>query len=72
LIFFAQTLPASIFGFAVGFFPFISATILFLSSAFNFLFCDYPAGITAVSLSPEARPADIENQTAPSTANFDQ
>jgi len=71
LIFFAQAMPAAIFGFAVVFFPFISIAILFLRFTVGFLSRGYPAWITAVSLSPEARPADTENQPAPSAPDLD-
>jgi len=65
-------MPAAIFGFAVVFFPFISIAILSLGFTVIISLCDYPAWITAVSLSPEASPADTENQPAPSAANLDQ
>jgi TctA family transporter len=65
-------MPAAIFGIAVGFFPFISSAILSLRFTVRFLSRSHPAWITAVSLSPEARPADTENQPAPSAANLDQ
>jgi hypothetical protein len=72
LIFFAQAMPAAIFGFAVGFFTFIGSAIPSLRFTVIFSFSGYPACIAAVSLSPEASPADTENQPAPSAANLDQ
>ena len=65
-------MPAAIFGFAVGFFPFIALAILSLRFTVGFLSCGHPAWITAVSLPPEARPAYTENQPAPAAANLDQ
>ena len=65
-------MAAAIFGFAVVFFPFSRLAVSSLGSTVIFSFSSDPALITAVSLSPEASPADTENQPAPSAANFDQ
>jgi len=65
-------MAAAIFGFAVVFFPFISSAILSLRFTVGFLSRGHPTWITTVSLSPEARPADVENQSTPSAANLDQ
>jgi hypothetical protein len=72
LIIFAQTMPASIFGFAVGFFTFVGLAIPSLRFTVIFSFPGNPARVTAVSLAPETSPADTEDQSAPSAANLDQ
>jgi len=64
--------PAAIFGFAMGFFTFIGSAIPSLGFTVIFSFSRDPAWITAVSLSPEASPADTENQPTPSAVNLDQ
>jgi hypothetical protein len=61
LIIFAQAMPAAIFGLAVGFFPFRGSAISSLRLTVIFSFPGQPAWIAAVSLSPEASPADTEN-----------
>jgi len=65
-------MPATIFGFTVGFFTFVGSAIPSLRFTVTFSFPGNPARIAAVSLSPEASPADTENQTAPSAMNLDQ
>jgi hypothetical protein len=72
LIVFAQAMPAAIFGFAMGFFTFIGSAIPSLGFTVIFSFSRDPAWITAVSLSPEASPADTEGQPTPSAVNLDQ
>jgi hypothetical protein len=72
LIVFAQAMPAAIFGFAMGFFTFIGSAIPSLGFTVIFSFSRDPAWITAVSLSPEASPADTERQPTPSAVNLDQ
>jgi len=72
LIIFAQAMAATIFGFAVGFFTFVGLAIPSLRFTVIFSFSGNPARIAAVSLSPEASPADTENQAAPPAANLDQ
>jgi hypothetical protein len=72
LIIFAQTMPATIFSFAVGFFTFVGLAIPPLRFTVIFSFPGNPARVTAVNLSPEASPADTENQSAPSAINLDQ
>jgi hypothetical protein len=72
LIVFAQAMPAAIFGSAMGFFTFIGSAIPSLRFTVIFSFSRDPAWITAVSLSPEASPADTEGQPTPSTVNLDQ
>jgi len=72
LIVFAQAMPAAIFGFAMSFFTFIGSAIPSLGFTVIFSFSRNPAWITAVSLSPEASPADTENQPTPSAVNLDQ
>jgi hypothetical protein len=72
LIIFAQTMPAAIFGFAVGFFTFVGLAIPPLRFTVIFSFPGNPAWITAISLSPEASPADTESQPTPSAADLDQ
>jgi hypothetical protein len=72
LIIFAQTMPAAIFGFAVGFFTFVGLAIPPLCFTVIFSFPGNPARIAAVSLAPEASPADTEDQAAPPTAYLDQ
>jgi len=54
-------MSAAIFSFAMFFFAFIGTAILSLRFTVGFLSCGCSAWIAAVSLSPEARPADIEN-----------
>jgi hypothetical protein len=58
LIVFAQAMPAAVFGFAVGFFTFVGLAIPSLRFTVIFLFPGNPARGAAVSLSPEAGPAD--------------
>jgi len=65
-------MPAAIFGFAMGFFTFIGSPIPSLGFTVIFSFSRDSAWITAVSLSPEASPADTKNQPAPSAVNLDQ
>jgi len=65
-------MPATIFAFAVGFFTFVGLAIPPLRFTVIFSFPGNPARVTAISLSPEASPADTENQSAPSAANLDQ
>jgi hypothetical protein len=65
-------MPAAIFGFAVGLFPFIGLAVPSLCLAVIFSFSGCPTCIAAVSLPPEASPADTENQSAPSAPNLDQ
>jgi hypothetical protein len=65
-------MPAPVFGFAVGFFPFISIAILSLGFTVIFSFSSDSARITAVSLPSEATPADTENQPTPSAMNLYQ
>jgi len=65
-------MPATIFGFAMGFFTFIGSAIPPLRFTVIFSFSRDPAWITAVNLSPEASPADTEGQPTPSAANLDQ
>jgi len=72
LIVFAQAIPAAIFGFAVGFFTFLGSAIPSLRFTVIFSFPGQPAWIAAISLSPEASPAETEYQPAPSAANLDQ
>jgi hypothetical protein len=72
LIIFTQTMPATIFGFAMGFFTFIGLAIPSLGFTVIFSFSRDPAWITAVGLSPEASPADTESQPTPSAVNLDQ
>jgi len=72
LIVFAQAMPAAIFGFAMSFFTFIGSAIPSLGFTVIFSFSRNPAWITAVSLSPEASPADTESQPTPAAANLDQ
>jgi hypothetical protein len=72
LIVFAQAVPTTIFGFAMSFFTFIGSAIPSLRFTVIFSFSRNPAWITAVSLSPEASPADTERQSTPSAANLDQ
>jgi hypothetical protein len=63
---------AAVFGFAVGFFTFVSSAIPSLRFAVIFSFSGNPARIAAVSLSSKTSPADTENQTAPPATNLDQ
>jgi hypothetical protein len=72
LIVFAQAMPAAIFSFSVGFFPFIGLTVPSLGFTVIFSFSSDPAWIATVSLSPEASSADTESQPAPSTVNLHQ
>ena len=65
-------MPAAIFGFAVGFFTFDGPAIPSLRFTVIFSFTSNPARVAAVSLSPEASPADTEDQAAPAAANLDQ
>jgi hypothetical protein len=72
LIVFAQAVPTTIFGFAMGFFTFVGSAIPSLGFTVIFSFSLDPAWIAAVSLSPEASPTDTERQPAPSAVNLDQ
>jgi hypothetical protein len=72
LIFFAQTMPATIFGLAMGFFPLIGLAVPSLRLTAIFSLPGQPARIAAISVSSEARSADTEYQPAPSAGNFDQ
>jgi hypothetical protein len=72
LIGFAQAMPAAIFGFAVGFFTLVGPAVPSLRFTVTSSFPGYPAWLAAVSLSPEASPANTENQPAPSALNLDQ
>jgi hypothetical protein len=65
-------MPAAVFGFAVGFFTFVGSAIPSLRFTVIFSFSGCPTCIAAVSLPPEASPADTENQSAPSAPNLDQ
>jgi hypothetical protein len=65
-------MPAAIFGFAVGLFPFIGLAVPSLCLAVIFSFSSDPAWITAVGLPSKAASADTENQLTPSTANLNQ
>jgi len=65
-------MSAAIFGFAMGFFTFIGSAIPSLDFTVIFSFSGCPTCIAAVSLPPEASPADTENQSAPSAPNLDQ
>jgi hypothetical protein len=71
LIIFTQTMPAAIFGFTMGFFAFIGSAISSLGFTVIFSLTGQPAWNAAVSLSPEASPANTKNQPAPSTVNLD-
>jgi hypothetical protein len=71
LIVFAQAMPATIFGFSMGFLTFIGSAIPSLGFTVIFSFSRDPAWITAVSLSPEASPADTKSQPTPSAMNLD-
>jgi hypothetical protein len=72
LIVFVQAMPAAIFSFTMGFFTLIGSAVPSLGFTVIFSFSRDPAWITAVSLSPEASPADTEGQPTPSAANLDQ
>jgi hypothetical protein len=72
LVFFVQAMPTAIFGFAMGFFPFIGLAIPSLGFTVIFSFSSDPAWIAAVGLSSKAASAETENQFTPSAANLDQ
>jgi hypothetical protein len=61
LIAFAQTMPATIFGFTMGFFTFGGSAISSLRFTVIFSLSRDPARGTAIGLSPEASSADTEN-----------
>jgi len=65
-------MPAAVFSFAMVFFAFIGTAILSLRFIVGFLSCGCSAWVAAICLSPEAGPADTENQPAPSAPNLDQ
>jgi len=65
-------MPAAIFGFAMSFFTFIGSAIPSLRITVIFSFSRDPAWITAISLPPEASPANTESQSTPAAANLDQ
>jgi hypothetical protein len=65
-------MPATVFGFTVGFFTFGGSAIPSLCFVVIFSFSRDPARVAAVSLSPEASSANTENQSAPTAANLDQ
>ena len=70
--FFAQAMPAAIFGFAVGFFPFIGSAVPSLGFTVIFSFSSDSAMVAAVGLSSKAASTDTENQFTPSAADLDQ
>jgi hypothetical protein len=72
LIVFAQTMPAAVFVFTVGFLTFGGSAVPSLRFTVIFSFSRDPARGTAAGLSPEAGPADTENHAAPTAVNFDQ
>jgi len=65
-------MPTAIFSFTMRFLTLIGLTIPSLRLTMIFSFPGQPAWIAAISLSPEASPADTENQSAPPAANLDQ
>lgn len=72
LIIFTQSVPAAIFGLAVGLFPFLGLAVSLLAFTVTFSSAGQSAWITAVGLPSIASPADTEDQPAPSAANLDQ
>jgi hypothetical protein len=65
-------MPATVFGFTVGFFTFGGSAIPSLCFTMFFSFSGDPARVTAVGVPPKASPADTENQSAPPAANLNQ
>jgi len=72
LIFFAQTVPSTVFGPAMIPFSLFSLPILFLCFAMVHPLAGNTAWMAAINLSPEARSANMEYEPAPSAGNFDQ
>jgi len=69
ITFFTQTMPAAIFRFTVGFFPFGSAAVFPLGFTVILASSLDTAFITTVGLPPKTRPANIEIKTAPTAMN---
>jgi len=72
LIFLSQAVPTTIFGLTVGFFAFFALPISSLGLAMIFSSAKQPTLIAAVSLAPEATPANTKRQIAPATAQLKQ
>ncbi|MGD9252047.1 MAG: hypothetical protein PVG19_12515 [Desulfobacterales bacterium] len=68
----AITVPAAIFGLAMGLFAFFGLPIFSLCLPVLFQFCRPATGITTIALASPAASANAKLEFAPSTLNGDQ
>jgi hypothetical protein len=66
------TMPAAIFGLAMGLLAFFGLTIFSLCLPVVFQFCCTAAGITAIGLASPAASANAKSKRAPSTLDKKQ
>jgi hypothetical protein len=64
-------MTTTVFSFSVSFSPFRSLAVLSLGFTLSFEFSFNAAFITAIGLSPPARPTNTEKKTTPATLNPD-
>jgi len=66
------TVPAAIFGLAMGLLAFFGLTVSSLRLSMAFQFCRPAAGITAIGLASPAASANAKSKLAPSTLDEKQ